>query len=489
MSPEELLKRTPLKLSGEGIILGSKKSTVFTIDAKTGKVIQTVTSDNFTSFEDQYGDENPILPRVDDQDWSETSRKDMDGVDEPLYVTRKDYALKYTSLKTGKVIWHLTFADIEASFQCEGVENFLGGVLYQGNEFGPRQKLHVHCPSRPIVYRIRDRSSLESIFIPNALPGDRVLSLPAADPNPTMKPVDKLFDVHRNSEGDVMLALPSPDFGIIPLTGGDVGQTNTSRSSDIVTDSHFWPSVLFSGVVLLFVMLHSFFCPLFNKESDKSKKLAEEFKIQGVTSKKKKTRRPGTSKKSSIEKRQNGVSYEHDEMVGISNVIPDSESDKKFWQPMSNSSDDLIDGRKIGRLFASTKEIAKGSNGTIVLEGIYDGRPVAIKRLVKTHHDVAVKEIQNLIASDQHPNIVRWYGVEYDQDFVYLALERCTCSLHEFVLSYSNSTQNKMTSTDRCLNSGGEQSLQFRLMLGDNNDIELWKSNGYPSSHLIKLMR
>ncbi|RRT84537.1 hypothetical protein B296_00014211 [Ensete ventricosum] len=49
--------------------------------------------------------------------------------------------------------------------------------------------------------------------------------------------------------------------------------------------------------------------------------------------------------------------------------------------------------------------------GQVVFEGVYDTRPVAVKRLLRAHHDVACKEIQNLIASDQHPNIVRWYGV------------------------------------------------------------------------------
>ncbi|KAF3440260.1 hypothetical protein FNV43_RR18544 [Rhamnella rubrinervis] len=66
----------------------------------------------------------------------------------------------------------------------------------------------------------------------------------------------------------------------------------------------------------------------------------------------------------------------------------------------------LLRRRKIGKLLVSNTEIAKGSNGTIVLEGNYEGRPVAVKRLVQAHHDVAFKEIQNLIASDRHPNIV-----------------------------------------------------------------------------------
>ncbi|MFS8016730.1 putative protein kinase IRE1 family [Helianthus anomalus] len=113
--------------------------------------------------------------------------------------------------------------------------------------------------------------------------------------------------------------------------------------------------------------------------------------------------------------------------------------------------------RSIGKLVVSGKEIAKGSNGTVVFEGTYEGRNVAVKRLVKAHHDVASKEIQNLLVSDQHPNIVHYYGCEYDRDFVYLSLERCDCSLYDLIM-YSKSFQ-------PC------------------------RPNGYPSSDLLKLMR
>ncbi|VVB17344.1 unnamed protein product [Arabis nemorensis] len=66
-----------------------------------------------------------------------------------------------------------------------------------------------------------------------------------------------------------------------------------------------------------------------------------------------------------------------------------------------------VEGYRVGKLFVSNKEIVKGSNGTVVLEGSYEGRLVAFKRLVQTHHDVAQKKILNLMASDKHPNIVR----------------------------------------------------------------------------------
>ncbi|GJZ36856.1 serine/threonine-protein kinase/endoribonuclease IRE1b-like protein [Tanacetum coccineum] len=127
--------------------------------------------------------------------------------------------------------------------------------------------------------------------------------------------------------------------------------------------------------------------------------------------------------------------------------------------------------RKIGKLLVSDKEIGKGSNGTIVLEGVYDARRVAVKRIVKVYHVVASKEIQNLIESDEHTNIVRWHGVEYDQDFVYIALERCICSLHELILPQTSS------------------STQVQSSMEVFKDFMLWKPNGYPSPKLLKVMR
>ncbi|KAM7260965.1 hypothetical protein ACFE04_026440 [Oxalis oulophora] len=152
--------------------------------------------------------------------------------------------------------------------------------------------------------------------------------------------------------------------------------------------------------------------------------------------------------------------------------------------------DACVDGRRIGKLFVTNSEIAKGSNGTVVLEGIYEGRPVAVKRLVLAHHDVAFKEVENLIASDSHPNIVRWYGVDYNEDFVYLSLERCTCSLDDLIQMYSDSSRNPVY----CANQEATRAMMdcrhrldsLKHIMGGLN---LWKENGHPSPILLKLMR
>jgi hypothetical protein len=66
-----------------------------------------------------------------------------------------------------------------------------------------------------------------------------------------------------------------------------------------------------------------------------------------------------------------------------------------------------------------------------VYEGVLDSRPVAVKRLLRQFYNLARKEINVLVVSDEHPNVVRCFAMEEDREFVYLALERCRTSLAE----------------------------------------------------------
>ncbi|GAX74713.1 hypothetical protein CEUSTIGMA_g2161.t1, partial [Chlamydomonas eustigma] len=87
----------------------------------------------------------------------------------------------------------------------------------------------------------------------------------------------------------------------------------------------------------------------------------------------------------------------------------------------------------IGRLRVGPGVLGYGSAGTIVYEGIMDGRTVAVKRLLRQFYDLAKKEIEVLIMSDEHPNVVRCFAMEEDREFVYLALERCRSTLNDFL--------------------------------------------------------
>jgi serine/threonine-protein kinase/endoribonuclease IRE1 len=162
-----------------------------------------------------------------------------------------------------------------------------------------------------------------------------------------------------------------------------------------------------------------------------------------------------------------------------------SETGGSTEAPMENSAlTDALGGRQIGKLYVSNKEIGRGSNGTVVFEGSYDGRQVAVKRLLRSHNDIAEKETQNLIISDRDPNIVRLYGCDHDSDFVYISLERCHCSLADLIQKHSY-----LSSGESISNNEVSVSIKSKVSNVKGIDVELWTQDGLPSAHLLKLMR
>ncbi|KAJ1695985.1 hypothetical protein LUZ63_012683 [Rhynchospora breviuscula] len=111
-----------------------------------------------------------------------------------------------------------------------------------------------------------------------------------------------------------------------------------------------------------------------------------------------------------------------------------------------------------GEIFLPACEIGKGNNGTVVLEGTLDGRPIAIKRLLRADYALPFPEntISNWIAADTHQNIARFYGYSSYHEFIDIRIERCSYSLFGLV---------------------------------ENEDERLWTSDGYPSPQLLKLLR
>lgn len=205
-----------------------------------------------------------------------------------------------------------------------------------------------------------------------------------------------------------------------------------------------------------------------------------------VSSKKKKSRKPLNINNSAIrcsDDDKMASEKKNTETNGNSSIQNSDTNLMNFLR-----SNEAGEGKWVGKLFVSNTEIGRGSNGTIVFEGIYDGRVVAVKRLLRAHLDVASKEIQNLIASDRHPNIVRWYGVEQDLDFVYISLERCISSLSDLIQLSSDCPSSK--DSNGYLTSGSMKEYTILPNIkGITGDIQLWRSNGLPSSQLLKLMR
>lgn len=89
---------------------------------------------------------------------------------------------------------------------------------------------------------------------------------------------------------------------------------------------------------------------------------------------------------------------------------------------------------RIGKLeVLTTKILGHGSSGTIVFEGMMNGRKVAVKRMLKTFFSIAERETLVLSQTDEHPNVIRYYTTEEDSDFIYLALSFAERSLADHI--------------------------------------------------------
>lgn len=88
---------------------------------------------------------------------------------------------------------------------------------------------------------------------------------------------------------------------------------------------------------------------------------------------------------------------------------------------------------QLKHLSISNKVLGYGSSGTVVFQGKFQNRPVAVKRLLIDFYDIASKEIQLLSESDDHPNVIRYYFSESTEKFMYIAVELCIASLEDIV--------------------------------------------------------
>ncbi|KAJ5902589.1 KEN domain ribonuclease activator [Penicillium taxi] len=94
-----------------------------------------------------------------------------------------------------------------------------------------------------------------------------------------------------------------------------------------------------------------------------------------------------------------------------------------------------IDGVvRIGRLEVFTNVVlGHGSHGTVVYRGAFDGRNVAVKRMLMEFYDIASHEVGLLQESDDHHNVIRYFCREQAAGFLYIGLELCPASLGDVI--------------------------------------------------------
>uniref|UniRef100_A0A0R3PMF6 non-specific serine/threonine protein kinase n=1 Tax=Angiostrongylus costaricensis TaxID=334426 RepID=A0A0R3PMF6_ANGCS len=88
----------------------------------------------------------------------------------------------------------------------------------------------------------------------------------------------------------------------------------------------------------------------------------------------------------------------------------------------------------VGKLLYNPSEIlGRGCEGTVVYRGKFDGRDVAVKRVISEFVKLVDREADLLRESDTHPHVIRYFCMESDSQFRYLALELCLASLNDYV--------------------------------------------------------
>ncbi|CAJ1930690.1 unnamed protein product [Sphenostylis stenocarpa] len=474
-SIEEYVASTPIKTKDGASVFGHKRTTMYVVDAKTGGLFRSYSEhDHASNLVSSYDDGLQVASTKNNELVDPVQLNPPEFL---LEITRTDYTLQSVVPGSGIVLWTLKVAEFKAALVCQRIENPSGRtsfdaedgfVLDSGLDFAMpygcwdmklndvyrQRKSFLIEPADPErlseVYEQIDMLPFDTseLMLPSQPATDKlahgpdentILSLPM--PN-TLPSLQQKMDSYESNDNVPML--PRSLMEITTQEEVDSGRVNKWATT--------LPLVLFTISLGFFIIYHS----LVFTTKDQNK----EINSKSSPPKKKKARK-------SIKNNIIAVTQDKQSLV---------QEDTLALNETNSSAQVQVDGRRIGKLFVSNKEIAKGSNGTVVLEGTYEGRTVAVKRLVQSHHDVAHKEIQNLIVSDRHPNIVRWYGVEYDHDFVYLALERCTCNLDDLIHMYSDISENPAIKT-------------YQMQTEKNAMDCLWKSNGFPSPLLLKLMR
>uniref|UniRef100_A0A8C3K9T4 Serine/threonine-protein kinase/endoribonuclease IRE1 n=1 Tax=Calidris pygmaea TaxID=425635 RepID=A0A8C3K9T4_9CHAR len=104
------------------------------------------------------------------------------------------------------------------------------------------------------------------------------------------------------------------------------------------------------------------------------------------------------------------------------------------WLSSSSSADAEPDVIVVGKVSFNPKDVlGHGAGGTFVFRGQFDGRNVAVKRLLPECFHLVDREVQLLRESDEHPHVVRYFCTEKDKQFHYIAIELCSATLQEYV--------------------------------------------------------
>ncbi|MEQ2212630.1 hypothetical protein XENOCAPTIV_002602, partial [Xenoophorus captivus] len=91
----------------------------------------------------------------------------------------------------------------------------------------------------------------------------------------------------------------------------------------------------------------------------------------------------------------------------------------------------LLEPLSLGRVMHRITKPFQLMNESLNVKGSFDGRHIAVKRVLPECFEVAEREVQLLRESDTHPNVIRYFCTERDHLFTYIAIELCAATLQQ----------------------------------------------------------
>ncbi|CAL6360462.1 unnamed protein product [Bathycoccus prasinos] len=475
VTTRDLVEASPSVTNDGAVIVGTRKTTVFAVDAESGEIVRT-----FDPETDDFEDESSVRGNEDGEDGENGGRT-------IVLLGRTDYAVKSIDAVTGKVRWNVTHGDLRpvgGGGGGEGVGYIGGSDTSSGDKLriGANNALTRVDESGNIVWTTRTSSMPLSVINERgenilgttsdsgksdegsanknndsnevtvgahaggyfALPKGGEVGDPVVDGSSGALVVPKYgessaltsFVVGDNPTEDDWACMPMELKSIVEMQAekGKIEQSLLpgGKVKDEENDTSFGSKVTFgqfsfiamtgtlvvtaSGTVLLKLLLQRQKVAKSSESADDANTNGGEQQEQQQTaltpSQKKKMKR---KMKEQREKEMLEYAQNANETRSIIGFPEDGESSRSAM--------------KVGRLIVKPTVLGYGSCGTVVFDGELDGRSVAVKRLLAQFHELARKELAALIASDEHPNILRCFAMEEDKDFVYVALERCETTL------------------------------------------------------------
>lgn len=150
------------------------------------------------------------------------------------------------------------------------------------------------------------------------------------------------------------------------------------------------------------------------------------------TSKKKKAHRGKRGGRKDKNKSEEGREEDDAAVTAVDGVQQEGKDTVVKPDVVSKAVIDEVGTKGLDNLRIHTDRVlGNGSGGTFVFEGEFEGRSVAVKRMLPQYYELASQEVSLLQNSEEHPNVIRYFCRREDQHFLYIALELCQASLYD----------------------------------------------------------